>query len=270
MSRRKKSSGTVAPVLELARYEGLTEYVSLDLVRPLEGNARVHTDEQLALLAESIRRFGVYRPLVVHRATGQILAGNGLYEAARRAGLSELPVVWFDGSESDALALSLTDNRIGELSDWDYSLLSVLASRVPDVLDKASLDAEFRSALESLAGELLMESESYIADASVGVSESDVAAVLESSGGMGLPVRTESVSDGVGSVSVSSSASSSAPEEVRHAGVYVVRLDAEGLGILSRWGALLGLPVNGDLITELIRRSALWLEEYHVDDGDDS
>lgn len=80
-------------------------------------NARLHPDRNLAVLQESLRRFGQLKPLVIDPDM-KVLAGNGLLMAARRLGWERLACVVFRGTPAEAKAYALTDNRSAELSQW--------------------------------------------------------------------------------------------------------------------------------------------------------
>src|SRR5436190_9124712 len=59
---------------------------------PYAKNARTHSDEQVALIAGSIRSFGFTNPILVDGENG-IIAGHGRLEAARKLGLASVPVI---------------------------------------------------------------------------------------------------------------------------------------------------------------------------------
>lgn len=91
----------------------------LTRLRPFAGNPRAHGDEQLRLLADSIRAHGFVTPIVVAKS-GEIVAGHGRLEAARRIGLPRVPVVVLDHlTDRELRALRVADNRLAELSNWD-------------------------------------------------------------------------------------------------------------------------------------------------------
>lgn len=96
----------------------------LDSLRPDSRNARKHGKKNLAAIAASLEQFGQRRAAVV-RSDGTVLAGNGMLEAARSLGWSELSVtVVPDGwSDEEARAYALADNRTGELAEWDAKVL---------------------------------------------------------------------------------------------------------------------------------------------------
>lgn len=95
------------------------------LVRVPGENPRRHSEEQIDLLASSIRTHGWTSPIVIAAETGAIIAGHARVEAARRLGLAEVPVLPLSGlSEAAARALRLADNRIAELGEWDLDQLA--------------------------------------------------------------------------------------------------------------------------------------------------
>lgn len=70
-------------------------------------------DEALAELADSISRHGVLQPLLVRPLAGggyQIVAGERRWRACRMAGVSEVPVVIRDLSDSEMMELALIEN----------------------------------------------------------------------------------------------------------------------------------------------------------------
>ena len=93
-------------------------------LRPDSRNARKHGKKNLATIRASLEQFGQRRAAVI-RSDGTVLAGNGMLEAARSLGWSELAVtVVPDGwSDEQARAYALADNRTGELAEWDVAVL---------------------------------------------------------------------------------------------------------------------------------------------------
>lgn len=73
---------------------------------------RVFDEEALAELEDSIRHNGILQPLVVREKgdTYQIVAGERRYQAARRAGLTTIPVVVREVSDDEVLQLALIEN----------------------------------------------------------------------------------------------------------------------------------------------------------------
>lgn len=70
-------------------------------------------DAALLSLSESIAEYGVLQPLLVRPSAGgryQIIAGERRWRASRMAGLSEVPVLVLEKSESETLELALVEN----------------------------------------------------------------------------------------------------------------------------------------------------------------
>jgi len=69
-------------------------------------------EDQIAELADSIRKVGVLQPIIVRpEATGyQIIAGERRWRAAQVAGLERVPVRVMATTETEALALALIEN----------------------------------------------------------------------------------------------------------------------------------------------------------------
>lgn len=70
-------------------------------------------DAALLSLSESIAEYGVLQPLLVRPTAGgryQIIAGERRWRASRMAGLSEVPVLVLEKTESETLELALVEN----------------------------------------------------------------------------------------------------------------------------------------------------------------
>lgn len=94
----------------------------MDEIRPYEKNPRKN-DSAVASVAASIKEFGFQQPIVVD-ADGIIIVGHTRYKAAKKLGMTAVPVVVADMLTPDQVkAYRLADNKTGELADWDESLL---------------------------------------------------------------------------------------------------------------------------------------------------
>lgn len=93
-------------------------------LRPDPRNARVHTQRNLDTIEESLRQFGLRKPLVV-TADMTVCAGNGTLEVIRdRLGWDTVWVSVYHGTPEQARAYGVADNRTGELATWDERLLA--------------------------------------------------------------------------------------------------------------------------------------------------
>ena len=89
---------------------GAVSSLAVSEIEPNRGQPRRHFDEAaLAELADSIRQYGVLQPLVVRPMESggyQLVAGERRWRAARMAGLSQVPVVIRELSDSETMELS--------------------------------------------------------------------------------------------------------------------------------------------------------------------
>ncbi|MFA5056847.1 MAG: ParB N-terminal domain-containing protein [Opitutaceae bacterium] len=91
---------------------------------PNDNNARTHSEKQLQQIMAAIQAFGFTNPLLVS-VGGEIIAGHGRYEAAKRLGFDDVPCIIVDGlTRSQQRALMLADNRLALNAGWDNAMLS--------------------------------------------------------------------------------------------------------------------------------------------------
>jgi DNA modification methylase len=92
---------------------------------PYARNARTHSDEQVAQIAASIAEFGWTNPILAG-GDGVVIAGHARLLAARKLGITEVPVIILDHlSESQRRALVIADNRLALNAGWDEEMLRV-------------------------------------------------------------------------------------------------------------------------------------------------
>jgi DNA modification methylase len=95
----------------------------LDKLIPFARNPRTHSDAQVAQIAASIEAFGFNNPILVDTKAG-IIAGHGRLLAARKLGLSEVPVIVLDHlTEAQKRAYIIADNQLALHAGWDEDLL---------------------------------------------------------------------------------------------------------------------------------------------------
>src|SRR5688572_29499990 len=120
MSRATQSQGKAGAPDRLR-----LEFWPLDRLIPSPRNARTHSDAQVAEIAGSIRAFGFTNPILVGDE-GDVIAGHGRLAAARKLGLSEVPVIALFGlTELQRRQLVLADNRIALNAGWDFDMLQL-------------------------------------------------------------------------------------------------------------------------------------------------
>ncbi|KAA2234737.1 site-specific DNA-methyltransferase [Salinarimonas soli] len=100
-------------------------YRALDSLIPYARNARTHSDAQVAQIAASIREFGWTNPILVDGTNG-VIAGHGRLLAARKLGLSMVPVIELASlSEAQKRAYVLADNKLALNAGWDEKVLAL-------------------------------------------------------------------------------------------------------------------------------------------------
>jgi hypothetical protein len=103
----------------------LVEYRPATSLIPYARNARTHSEKQVAEIAASIREFGWTNPILVDGENG-IIAGHGRLLAARKLGISEVPVIELAGlTEAQKRAYVIADNKLALNAGWNNELLAL-------------------------------------------------------------------------------------------------------------------------------------------------
>ncbi len=91
---------------------------------PYINNARTHDEAQIKKIQSSIREFGFINPVIIDDKNN-IIAGHGRVQAALKEGITEVPCIKESHlSEYQKKAYILADNKLAELSGWDFDLLA--------------------------------------------------------------------------------------------------------------------------------------------------
>ena len=118
---------------------------SVQSLIPYARNARTHSDAQVAQIAASIREFGWSNPILVDGANG-IIAGHGRLLAARKLGMTEVPVIELTHlSKTQVRALIIADNKLAMNAGWDEALLASELGELKDLgfeLDTIGFDGD--------------------------------------------------------------------------------------------------------------------------------
>src|SRR5450755_4786138 len=106
------------------------ERVPLSSLTEFPGNPR---RGDVDAIAESLRTNGLYKPLVVQKSTGHILAGNHTWKAALSLGWDQIDAVFIDADDLRAKKIVLADNRLSDLAGYSADDLAALLTSVDDV-----------------------------------------------------------------------------------------------------------------------------------------
>ena len=130
-AKRAASTQLAAARVERARRTRRAAGPTAVVWRPLAAlsanprNARAHSAEQIAGIAESIAAFGFNAPILVDDA-GVVLAGHGRLLAAKRLGLEEAPTIALEHlNAAERRAFMIADNRLSDRSGWDEQQLAL-------------------------------------------------------------------------------------------------------------------------------------------------
>src|SRR5271169_5740054 len=115
--------------------QAMVKHIELWLVEkliPYSRNPRTHSDAQIAQIAASIAEFGFNNPILVDTKAG-IIAGHGRLLAARKLGLTEVPVIVLDHlTEAQKRAYIIADNQLALNAGWDDDLLRAELAALQD------------------------------------------------------------------------------------------------------------------------------------------
>ena len=107
--------------------------VSIELLRPYERNAKIHGEEQVKQIAESIKEFGFISPCLIDKDYN-IIAGHGRVMSAKLLGMTEVPCLFIEGlTEAQRKAYILADNRLTELGEWDFDKVQFELQELADM-----------------------------------------------------------------------------------------------------------------------------------------
>jgi len=102
-----------------------TECWTIERLIPYARNARTHSDRQVAQIAASIAEFGFCSPVLADQ-DGGIIAGHGRVLAARKLGMTEVPVIILTHlNANQKRAFMLADNRLALNAGWDEQMLQL-------------------------------------------------------------------------------------------------------------------------------------------------
>jgi DNA modification methylase len=104
--------------------------IDIDSIQAHPKNVR---QGDIGAISESLKAHGQYRPIVVDERTGQILAGNHTWKAAKALGWSQIQVSLIQTKDDDeALRILLADNKATDLADYDNDGLEQLLKQLAE------------------------------------------------------------------------------------------------------------------------------------------
>lgn len=116
------------------------EEVPTESLIPYARNAKIHTNEQIDQICESIGEFGFNDPVAVWDGPDgpEIIEGHGRVMAAKKLGLEVVPVVRLDHlTDEQRRAYGIVHNKLTMNTGWDFAKLD------EELEDLKSLDIDF-------------------------------------------------------------------------------------------------------------------------------
>ena len=117
---------------------------------PYENNPR-NNDAAVPMVAESIKEFGFKVPIIIDK-DNVIIAGHTRLKAAKMLGLKEVPCILADDlTDEQAKAFRLADNKVAELSEWNFERLEIELEGLDDLyIDTFDLSLDIDDDFNSL------------------------------------------------------------------------------------------------------------------------
>lgn len=101
------------------------EYLPIDSLKPYEGNAKEHPQEQIDQIIASIEQFGMNDPIGIWGEERLIVEGHGRLLALLQMGVEEAPTIRLDHmTDEQRRAYTLVHNKITMNSGFNLEILN--------------------------------------------------------------------------------------------------------------------------------------------------
>lgn len=131
----------------MAVYSAYDSIVKIEELKENPKNPNTHSEQQIELLAEVIKKTGWRASITVSNLSGYIVKGHGRLQAAKFAGFNEVPVEYQNfKDEEEEMAALLADNKIAELAEIDNEKLKEIFNDFDfeDLLTTGYSDDEYK------------------------------------------------------------------------------------------------------------------------------
>jgi ParB-like chromosome segregation protein Spo0J len=101
---------------------------------PYAQNAKLHSEEQVFRIGESIKKFGFTNPVLIDE-NNEIIAGHGRVLAMKILGQTQVPCLVLSGLDAEKKrAYIIADNRLAEIGGgWDETMLKQELDALKDI-----------------------------------------------------------------------------------------------------------------------------------------
>jgi ParB-like chromosome segregation protein Spo0J len=108
------------------------EYVPIDSIKEYKRNAKLHPDEQVEQICNSIRETGFNDPIGVWHV--ECVEGHGRILAAKKLGMKEVPIIRLDElTDEQRRAYALAHNKLTMNSGFDIELLDMELAEIETI-----------------------------------------------------------------------------------------------------------------------------------------
>lgn len=99
--------------------------ISIYDIKAYDNNPRKISEEAINAVAASIKNFGFKVPVILDK-NNVIVAGHTRILAAKKLGIEEIPCIIADDLTPEQIkAFRLADNKVAEMSGWDFEKLDI-------------------------------------------------------------------------------------------------------------------------------------------------
>lgn len=100
------------------------ENVKIEQIKPYEKNAKIHTDEQIEQIKNSIKQFGMNDPIGIWGKDNLVVEGHGRLQALKELGYREVPCIRLDHlTDEERKAYTLVHNKLTMNTDFNIDIL---------------------------------------------------------------------------------------------------------------------------------------------------
>ena len=108
------------------------EYVDISTIKPYEGNAKEHPQEQIEQIKKSMQELGNLDPIGIWH--NEIVEGHGRYLALKEMGETQVPVIRLDDlTDEQRRAYTLVHNQLTMNSGFDLDTLKVELDNIGEI-----------------------------------------------------------------------------------------------------------------------------------------
>ena len=112
----------------MANPTGELKQVAVDSLQPNPRNYRSHPADQVERIAKSLEQHGQFKNVVVQASTNRIIAGHGVWQAAKQRGDETILAMVLDVSDAEAAQILVDDNELSRRAEDDgEALVELLA-----------------------------------------------------------------------------------------------------------------------------------------------